>query len=81
MANFANDGMLSTPKQTLEEALQLISEPGPHCWNRSTRLLVLSFDDANPEYEIALLQCGFRYPELLLALEMLRLRIVREAGL
>jgi hypothetical protein len=27
------------------------------------------------------LQCGFRYPELLLALEMLRLRIVREAGL
>lgn len=82
MADFADDGMLSTPRQTLETAASLLDDPtATGCWPRTRRLLVLAFDDSGTEYEVHFVQCGFRYPELITALESLKLRLMREAGL
>jgi hypothetical protein len=81
MADYADNGFMSTPVQTLEAVLAMVNDPECPRWHKQRRVLVLGFDDTGPDYDMPFIQCGFRYPEILLLLEYFKLRMMKEAGL
>lgn len=74
-----NNGMLRTPEQMLEEALNIVRDPDDNSnFKHADKMLIISVNTENDTYALNWMQAGMKMSECITACEIAKLRFASE---
>jgi hypothetical protein len=78
LADRANNSMMSSPEQSLRDALSMVGQPGNRAFTKGKKLIVLCLDDTQEgHYDISFVNAGMSSSQIVALLETSKLMFAR----